>query len=108
MATTAPAAPAACGEPGYSTLDPQPLAEPTQITISAAGKLEAFAPAFLADATGEFEKENLEVEFVISQTAVQALATGEADASLSAPSLEMINAIRSGISMRAVRSPVRG
>ncbi len=98
--TTAAAAPAACGEPGFSSLDPSPLASTASVTISAAGMLEAFAPAFLAEATGEFEAENLDVEFVITQTAVQALATGEADASLSAPSLEMINAVRQGIELR--------
>jgi NitT/TauT family transport system substrate-binding protein len=98
-AGTEPAADAECGQPGFSSLEPKPLDERASVTISAAGKLEAFAPAFIADANGEFEKENIDVEFVITQTAVQALATGEADAALSAPSLEMINAIRQDVQL---------
>jgi NitT/TauT family transport system substrate-binding protein len=42
-------------------LAPQPLATRTSVTITTPVKVEPFAPAFMADYFGEFEKENLDV-----------------------------------------------
>lgn len=44
-------------------LAPMPLDKKTKVTFGLSSKLEAFAPALLADYFGEFEKENLDVEF---------------------------------------------
>src|SRR5688500_12842803 len=56
---------AAAGELPTGT-EPQPLDQVTKIRVGQAVKTEAFLPLIVADAMGEFEKENLDVEISVA------------------------------------------
>src|SRR5262245_34710401 len=47
-------------------LAPKPLPERKKITVGMSGKIENYLPIFLADDYGEFEKENIDVEFTFA------------------------------------------
>jgi NitT/TauT family transport system substrate-binding protein len=57
-------APSGGGGTGPGTPEPQPLDEETSVQIVVSFAIEPFAPLFLADEMGEFERENLDVELV--------------------------------------------
>jgi NitT/TauT family transport system substrate-binding protein len=81
-------------------LSPQPLAETGHLTIVVAAKLEFAAPLILADAFGEFEKENLDVTVEVTQTSMAAIAAGDVDGSWGAPGADMVNAVNSGLDIK--------
>lgn len=89
-------------EPGG--LEPQPLAEREKVTVTSAIRIENFTALFLADVLGEFEKENLEVEFqqMASADALPALGQGQVSMVSMAPSASFFNAVESGVGVRVV------
>lgn len=89
-------------DPDAGPLDPRPLTEKTKIVASTAAKLEYVAPMLLAEEYGEFDKENLDVDIQVTQTAQQAITTGQVDAAQTAPEASWINAINSGVNVRWV------
>lgn len=96
-----PTAPPAAGG---DALAPQPLAEKTKITIGWPGPYEVWASAIVADGMGEFEKENLEVEFtkVDSSGAIALLEQGKIDVFVSSVTANVFNAIDADASLRWV------
>lgn len=94
---------AAC-DPGFP--EPQPLAEPTTIQLTAATQGEYLAPVLLANYFGEFEKENLTVEIVQMPfaDAMAQLAAGGADAANGGPFASFTNGVGSGLDLRWVLS----
>ncbi|MEY4313063.1 MAG: hypothetical protein RLZZ319_572, partial [Actinomycetota bacterium] len=90
---------------GLSTsLDPVPLAEPTTVQVAVSSKFELNSPLFLADAMGEFDKENLQVEITImpSSDSIPALAAGQIDVVMSALTGTSFNAIDAGAPIYSV------
>ncbi len=85
-------------------LDPQPLAEPTTITVSFGTAAEYLGAVLLADSLGELEKENLTVEWVDlpSADAIPALAQGKTDVAAVGLNATSFNAISSGADIRVV------
>lgn len=84
------------------TYAPQPLSERGKVTISVAAKLEFAAPLLLAQEYGEFEKENLDVEIIVTGDSIAALNTGQVDAAYTAPSAGVINAMDAGLEQKWV------
>jgi NitT/TauT family transport system substrate-binding protein len=93
--------PARCGS---GTPAPQPLSQPVKLRVSVAFRGEYAAPVLLAQSLGEFEKENLTVEFVTLPTsdAIPQLSQGQLDASVGGYDLSLFNASRIGLNVRAV------
>ncbi|NYE19644.1 ABC transporter substrate-binding protein [Microbacterium immunditiarum] len=85
-------------------LDPQPLAERTTITVNTAARVESFSPLFLAFDKGEFEKENLDIQFteLAGADALPGLGQNQIQVIATPPSGAVFNAISEGIDMRAV------
>lgn len=83
---------------------PSPLAERVSLKIGLSGYIENYLPLFLADRYGEFEAENIEVEFVLAPPTdqVQLLAAGQIDVSVQAIGLASFNAIATGVDMKFV------
>lgn len=83
--------PARC-EPGFPA--PKPLAERTRVVVASSFRLEFNSPLLLAISEGEFEKENIDIEFVnirFSDAAPQ-LATGNIDVAVGGFELALFNA----------------
>ena len=89
-------------EPGYP--EPQPLAEPTTIRLTAATQGEYLAPVLLGNAFGEFEKENLTVEILQMPFAdgMAQLGAEQADAANGGPFASFMNGVGSGLELRYV------
>lgn len=87
-------------EPGAPA--PQPLAERQTIRLSSAFRAEFVAPILLAEAFGEFEKENLDFEFVELgfSDALPQIATGALDMAVGGTEAAFFNAVASGIDVR--------
>lgn len=103
--TTEPAT--AATQPGdpADPLAPVPLAEKTKVTASIPFRgIEPYATLLLADAFGEFEKENIELEIVEQQTneAVVLLQRGDVDFMPAAVSAGLYNAIAGGADIKVV------
>lgn len=83
---------------------PQPLSQPTTVTVSIPWKLEFAAPVLLADSMGEFAKENITISVVAmpGYDAIPQLAQGQLDASLGGFEVAFFNAERIGLPIRAV------
>ena len=83
---------------------PRPLAELTRCRIAARSGLIFTTPIFLAQAMGEFERENLNVEIVNTAEvdAFSLLARGDLDVVVGAPSAGFFNAARAGVEIRWV------
>lgn len=100
-ATPAPTEPETPAEivGGY---DPQPLTERTTITVNTAARVESFSALYLAYAMGEFEKENLDIEFtaVATQDALVGLGQNQVHVLGSPPSAAVFNAINSGVDIK--------
>jgi NitT/TauT family transport system substrate-binding protein len=81
---------------------PKPLAQRAKIRISSAFKAEFLAPLYLAQAMGEFNKENLDVEIVSLPfpDAVPQLATGQLDAAIGGTDATFFNAVNTGIDIK--------
>jgi NitT/TauT family transport system substrate-binding protein len=77
---------------------PKPLAAKTTVKLAAQTKGEYLAPVYLAQAFGEFEKENLEVEIVglSFADAMPQLAQGRLDAVNGGPFASFINGVAAG------------
>lgn len=82
-------------------LAPQPLAERTTVRV-ALSKITVFAPLFVADALGEFDKENIDVVIVDvpPQERLPVLAEGDVDVSYAAFGAGVYNLIASGVPIR--------
>jgi NitT/TauT family transport system substrate-binding protein len=89
-------------EPG--TPAPQPLPERTTVRLASAFRLEFNSPVLLADTLGEFEKENIQFEFVNLpfSDAVPQLAQGQVDAAIGGFELALYNAGNQGLPVKAV------
>lgn len=86
-------------------LTPQPLPERESIVINSL-VVETSAPLFLAEAMGEFEAENLDVE-IVSLTfgdALTQMASGNMDACACGVVPASLNAVANGIRMKVVSS----
>lgn len=84
--------------------EPQPLNEMATVQVNVAAMAEPFSALFLADELGEFEKENIEIEyqFAPAAEAIQALVTGQVDMAASSITAALLNAIAGGSDVRAV------
>jgi ABC-type amino acid transport substrate-binding protein len=87
-----------------SPLDPQPLEQPEKIVVSVAADLEGFSALYLADLYGEFEKENLFIDYVTlpSGEALPALALGQVDVSAVGIAATFFNIVAEGAELRLV------
>lgn len=87
-----------------SPLDPRPLASPETLVVSTAGDFEVFSALYAADILGEFEKENLAIEYVTlpSPEALPALALGQVDVSAVGVSSNFFNAVAEGAPIKMV------
>jgi ABC-type nitrate/sulfonate/bicarbonate transport system substrate-binding protein len=92
------------GSESSHPLDPQPLPERTTLVVSAVANLEAFTPLYVADALGEFEKENIEIEIALmpATEAVPALALGQVDVSAVGITATLFNLVSEGVDIRLV------
>lgn len=90
--------------PTGSPLDPSPLATSATLVVSAAGVFEALTPLYVADALGEFEKENIRIEYVTlpSPDALPALMLGQIDISVIGLSANFFNAVGEGAPIKMV------
>jgi NitT/TauT family transport system substrate-binding protein len=82
-------------------LPPQPLAERGEVRVTVPAKYETFATLFVADAYGEFDRENIDVEILNapSTDAIPMLQRGDIHVQGCGPSVGFINAIDSGIDL---------
>lgn len=87
-----------------SGLDPQPLADPTTVTVTVGTKAEVNAALLLADKLGEFAKENVTINLVQmpSADAIPSLAQGKTDMASSGIGAVFFNGINSDADMRLV------
>jgi NitT/TauT family transport system substrate-binding protein len=87
-------------EPGYPM--PIPLEERQTINFSSSFKLEFLAPILLADAMGEFEKENLEFNFIDLgfADAIAQVGTGDIDLAVGGSEAALYNTINNGFDVR--------
>lgn len=94
--------PVARCEPGAPAA--QPLAERASVVINMPAYVETSAFLLLADALGEFESENLDVEFTSLSfaDALPQMATGDIDASLAGADAAWFNAVAGDIDVRWV------
>ena len=83
---------------------PRPLSQPIKLRVAIALRGEYAAAVLLAQSLGEFEKENLSVDFVTLPTsdAIPQLSQGQLDASVGGYDLSLFNASRIGLTVRAV------
>lgn len=81
---------------------PDPLAERTSVTVSPAVAIEPFAPVYLAQAMGEFEKENLDVEISELQPndGYVATARGDVHVQVGGVNAAFLNAVDGGTELR--------
>jgi NitT/TauT family transport system substrate-binding protein len=89
---------------GAGSPAPQPLDEETSITITVPVAIEAFAPVYLADAMGEFEAENLDVELAAlpANDGSIALSQGDAQLQIGGVNAAFLNQVNAGIELRWV------
>jgi NitT/TauT family transport system substrate-binding protein len=82
----------------------QPLPEMTTVKLSSAFRLEFMSPVLLADSLGEFEKENIKLEFVNLSFADAApqLAQGTIDAAVGGFEIALFSAANQGLPVKAV------
>jgi NitT/TauT family transport system substrate-binding protein len=92
-------APARCAA-GFP--EPQPLAERQTVTLSTAFRAEFVAPILLADALGEFDAENIDVEIqeLGFSDALPLMASGDVDIAVGGTEAAFFNAVNSGIEAR--------
>lgn len=86
------------------SLEPQPLANPVTLKVSIASPNETYSAVRLANITGEFEKENITIEFVTipSTESMPALATGLIDVAAFGVTAPFFNAVAGGADIRMV------
>jgi NitT/TauT family transport system substrate-binding protein len=85
-------------------LAPQPLAERTKVVVGWSGAYEVWASAIVAEGMGEFEAENLDVEFttITASDAIAGMETGRLDVMVGSISAGFFNAIDGGAKFRWV------
>lgn len=101
------AAPDPTGSTGDDPLAPAPLAERTKLTVAVAGyKGEGYSPLFLADAFGEFDAENLDVDVKVinPSDALVAMDSGQVDVYAAGFLANIFNAITSGSDLKWIAS----
>ena len=83
---------------------PKPLPRKEVVKVGMSSKLEAFAPVLIGKALGEFEKENIDIQYVIAKPSdsIVLLATGRIDALTSQPTAAFFNAVAGGNDVRLV------
>ena len=86
------------------SLEPQPLATPVTLKVSVASPNETYSALRLANLLGEFEKENITIEFVTipSTESMPALASGIIDVAAFGITVPFFNAIAGGADIRMV------
>lgn len=86
------------------SLEPQPLENPVTLKVSIATTNEGFGALKVADAAGEFAKENITIEYVSlpSTEALPALASGLVDVSAFGITVPFFNAVASGADIKMV------
>jgi NitT/TauT family transport system substrate-binding protein len=99
-ADLAPGRPVARCEPGAPA--PQPLAERTTVTLSSSSRAEFLAPVLLAEAYGEFDKENIDFEFVnlTFADAMPQLQSGDIDIGVGGAEAGFFNAASAGLDIK--------
>ena len=87
-----------------SSLEPRALPERTVLKVSSAGSFEFMTALFVAEATGELEKENIAIEYVTlpSGDAIPALGLGQVDVSAVGIAATLFNAVADGADVRLV------
>jgi NitT/TauT family transport system substrate-binding protein len=87
-----------------SAYNPEPLAEMTKVTVAVSAKLELHSIPFLAKEFGEFEKENLDVQFEImpSSDSTPALAGGLVDVVVGGFTVGTVNAVSAGADIHVI------
>jgi NitT/TauT family transport system substrate-binding protein len=86
------------------SLEPQPLATPVTLKVSVASPNETYSAVRLANLLGEFEKENITIEFVTipSTESMPALASGIIDVAAFGVTVPFFNAVAGGADIRMV------
>lgn len=86
------------------SLEPQPLANPVTLKVSVASPNETYSAVRLANLAGEFEKENISIEFVTipSTESMPALASGLIDVAAFGITAPFFNAVAGGADIRMV------
>lgn len=86
---------------GDAGIPPQPLATRSKLKVTIPAKYETFSSVYLADAFGEFDKENLDVEVVSaqSQDVLPLMQKDEVQVQGCGPSVGTFNAINAGIDL---------
>lgn len=98
------AAPGTTAAEPSDRLAPRPLPTKTKVTLGAPSALEVFSSMFMADALGEFEAENLDVEIVSMppNDAYLAMSRGDLDMYAAGVNAGYINLVNTGIDIRWV------
>ncbi|MFG1949046.1 ABC transporter substrate-binding protein [Nonomuraea sp. NPDC048826] len=83
---------------------PQPLKEATTIRMTSASRSSSLAPIFVGMELGEFEKENLKIEFSVLPfaDAMPQLAAGRVDISYGGTEAGLFNAVHQGLDVKWV------
>ncbi|WP_269932998.1 ABC transporter substrate-binding protein [Aminobacter sp. HY435] len=83
---------------------PKPLPQREKVVVAMTAKVEAYIPMILADRMGEFDKENIDIEYTFAKSSdgIVLLSTGRADVLGGQPSAAVFNAIASGADIRVV------
>jgi len=83
---------------------PQPLAEPTTIRMTSASRSSSLAPVFVGMELGEFQKENLTIEFQVLPfaEAMPQLAQGKVDIAYGGTEAGLFNAVNQGLTIKWV------
>jgi NitT/TauT family transport system substrate-binding protein len=114
--TTAAAPPSAPGTEPTTTasptdaLAPEPLAEETVVKVGLVARAAPFAGVIVGEALGEFEKENIKIEYIDLPPAdvLLQLNQGEIDVSPNTLSAGMLNAIDQGFELRLIAPVYHG
>jgi NitT/TauT family transport system substrate-binding protein len=87
-----------------TSLEPKPLDELRVLKVSSGGTYEFLTALIVADELGEFEKENISIEYVTlpSQDALPALALGQLDVSAVGVAAPFFNSVSEGAEIRLV------
>jgi NitT/TauT family transport system substrate-binding protein len=80
----------------------QPLKEPATIRMTSASRSSSLAPIFVGMELGEFEKENLKIDFSVLPfaEAMPQLATGRVDLSYGGTEAGLFNAVNQGLTLK--------
>lgn len=87
-----------------ASIEPEPLDEPTVLKVSSVGNFEFLTALIVADELGEFQKENISIDYVTlpSHDAIPALALGQVDVSAVGITAPLFNAVAEGADIRIV------